>query len=155
MVEKQFHGPTLAGLTKEWIFAFFPWGGPQVGNQPHVAACGSILLRPAAAASVVVLLFLPSPSPPSSATTSSKFSRCLQPEFHWWNPPEVVFFLQPLLQTYSSLPCLDCNVWRHSWRTVNPLWYERLLQWQQNESKAMMWQLYKMPAIWGYPRRFY
>jgi len=153
MVEKQFHIPPFVGPTKGWIFVYLPWGGPQVGNQPHVAACGSILLRPAAAASVV--LFLPSPLPPSPTTTSKFTVGVCNQNFTGGILLKLYFFLQPLLQTYSTLPCLDYNVWRHSWRTVNPLWYGRLLQWQQNGSKAMMWQLYKIAAIWGCPRRFY
>ena len=54
----------------------------------------------------------------------------------------------------SALFRLLC-VTGHSWRTVKPLWYERFIQWQQNGSKAVMWQLYKILAIWGCPRRFY
>ena len=37
---------------QEWIFLFLPWGGPQVGNQPLVAACGST----SAAAAVPLLV---------------------------------------------------------------------------------------------------
>ena len=50
----------------------------------------------------------------------------------------------------SALFRLLC-VTGHSW-TVKPLWYECLIQWQQNGSKAMMWQLYKIAAIWGVPK---
>ena len=32
----------FAGPTKGWIIVFLPWGGPQVGNPPLVAACVSI-----------------------------------------------------------------------------------------------------------------
>ena len=42
----------------------------------------------------------------------------------------------------------------HSCRNLMPWRYELLLQWQRNRSKAMMWLLYKFPAIWGYPRCF-
>ena len=70
-------------------------------NQPIVAACDWTLLRPAAAAAVVVVPLLLLVKIPS---------RCQQPQFHWWCPLQVLFFPQPLLQTYSNLPCLDCCV---------------------------------------------
>jgi hypothetical protein len=61
-----------------------------------------------------------------------------------------------LLQTYNSLPCFRILcLTGHSRRTVKPLWYEHLIQWQQNGCKAMMWQLYKIPVIRGCPRHFY
>ena len=43
----------------------------------------------------------------------------------------------------------------HNCRNVIPVQYECLLQWQQNRSKAMMWLLYKIPAIQGCPRHCY
>jgi len=61
--------------------------------------------------------------------------------------------LAPDLQQSALLRLLCMTV--HSWRTVKPLWYKCLIQWWQNVSKAMMWHLYKIPAIRGCPRRFY
>jgi hypothetical protein len=43
----------------------------------------------------------------------------------------------------------------HICRNVIPVKYERLLHWEQNRSKAMMWLLYKIPAIRGCPKHFY
>jgi hypothetical protein len=54
----------------------------------------------------------------------------------------------------SALFRLLCMVGQ-SWRTIQPLRYGCLIQWQQNRYKAMMWQLYKIPGIRGCPRRFY
>ena len=53
----------------------------------------------------------------------------------------------------SALFTLLCMT-GHSCSNLMPLRYERLLQWQQNRSKATMWLLYKIPAIWGCPRHF-
>ena len=106
-----------------------------------------LLLRPATAASVfAVLLLLPPPQNSKSllATTISLMS----------SSSSFISFpaIAPDLQQ-SALFRLLC-VTGHSWRTVKPLWYECLIQWQQNGSKAM-WQLYRIPAIRGCPRRFY
>jgi len=43
---------------------------------------------------------------------------------------------------------------RHSCRNQIPWRYELLSQWQQYRSTGIMWQLYKIPAIWGCPRYF-
>ena len=65
------------------------------------------------------------------------------------------FFFRSLLNTtIICLVRLLCMT-GHSCRNVIRVRYERLLQWQQNRSKAMMWLLYKIPAIWGCPRRCY
>ena len=42
----------------------------------------------------------------------------------------------------------------HSCRNLMPWRYGLLLVWQQNRSKAMMWLLFKIPAIWGCARLF-
>jgi len=42
----------------------------------------------------------------------------------------------------------------YSFRNLMPVRCERLLQWQQNRSKATMWLLYKIPAIRACPRLF-
>ena len=68
----------------------------------------------------------------------------LQPEFHCWLPPQVLFiFFWPVLDMHNRLPCLDYYVRasRHSCRNVIPVRYEHHLQWQQNRSKATMWLL--------------
>ena len=91
------------------------------------------------------LLTLPAFSPDSES--------CQQSEFHWWLPRQVLFiFFQPLLES-SALFRLLCLTW-HSFRNIIPVRYECLLQWQQNRSKATMWVLYKIPAIWACPRRY-
>jgi hypothetical protein len=79
--------------------------------------------------------------------------RWQQPEFHWLQP-QVWFFHGYHSDTYNDLPYLDSSVWPHSCRNLMPPRYECLLQWQQNRSKATMWLLYKIPAIWVCPRCF-
>ena len=46
----------FVGLTIWWIFVFFPWGGPRVGNLPLVAACGSTSAESCCFVVVVTLL---------------------------------------------------------------------------------------------------
>jgi len=156
-VEKLFHGPTLAGPTKGWIFVFLPWGGPQVGSQSLVASCGSTLLSPEAAASVVVPLLPPHLLPLSLLSLSLPLPLFLLPlilSLLFLLPLFFLLFFIFIFSSSSIFSFVQCTT-GHSWRNVKPLWYERLLQWQQNGSKAVMWQLYKIAAIWGCPRRFY
>jgi hypothetical protein len=55
----------------------------------------------------------------------------------------IYFFLAIAQDPQSSvLFRLLCMTW-HSFRNVIPVRYERLLQWQQNKSIAIMWLLYK------------
>jgi len=54
---------------------------------------------------------------------------------------------------WSPLFTLLCMT-RQSCSNLMPLRFEHHLQWQQNRSKAMMWLLYKIPAIRGCPRCF-
>jgi hypothetical protein len=75
-----------------------------------------------------------------------------QTEFHWWLLPPVCFFSGHRWDTYNGLPYLDSPLWPHSCRNVVPLRYECLLQWEQNRSKATIWLLYKIPAVWGLPK---
>jgi hypothetical protein len=67
----------------------------------------------------------------------------------------IYFFLAilryPQLSALFRLLCMT----RHSCRNVIPVRYERLLQWQQNRSKARTWLHYKIPPIRGCPRRCY
>jgi hypothetical protein len=67
---------------------------------------------------------------------------------------EFDFFPDYFLETYNDLLYLDSSVWPHSCRNLMPLRYERLLQWLQNRSKATMWLVYKITAIWGFQRCF-
>jgi hypothetical protein len=62
------------------------------------------------------------------------------------------FFLSCHSDTYNDLPYLDSTVWPHSGKNLMPPRYERLLQLQQNRSKATMLLLHKIPAIRGCPR---
>jgi hypothetical protein len=64
------------------------------------------------------------------------------------------FFSGYRSDTYNYLPYLKSSVWLHSCRNLMQPRYERLLQWQQNRSKATMWLLYKTPATRGCPRHF-
>jgi len=67
----------------------------------------------------------------------------------------IYFFLAiPRYPQLSALFRLLCMT-RHSCRNVIPVRYERLLQWQQNRSKARTWLLYKIPTIRGCPRWCY
>ena len=136
-MEKQFHGPPFAGPRKGWIFVFLPWGIPQVGNRPLGAACGSTLLRPAAAA----CCFCCSSPPAQNSESVLATTISLMASSSFISFPSIASDLQQ--STLFRLLCMT----GHSWRTVEPLWYECLIQWQQNGSKAMMWQLYKIPAI--------
>ena len=54
----------------------------------------------------------------------------------------------------SALFRLLCMIGQ-SWRTMKPLRYGCLIQWQQNRSEDIMWQLYKIPGIQGCPRCLY
>jgi hypothetical protein len=66
---------------------------------------------------------------------------CQQSEFHWWLPPCVWFFpghCNRHLQR-SALFTLFCMTW-HRCNSPKLLRYECLLQWQQNRSKATMYQ---------------
>ena len=152
--EIQLHGPPFAGLagtTEGWIFVFCPWGSPQVGNQPHVAACG---LTSAAACNCCFSCFCCSSPPPPPPSSSSKFQAIVSN--HNFTDSVLKFYSFPAIAPdvqQSALFRLLC-VTGQSW-TVKMLWYEHLIQWQQNGSKAMIWQLYKIAAIRGCPRRFY
>ena len=48
---------------------------------------------------------------PLLASAPDSPSRCQQPEFHCWLPPQVLFiFFRPLLDTHNHLPCLGSYV---------------------------------------------
>jgi len=68
-----------------------------------------------------------------------------------------IFFFRPLLETHNHLPCILRGILYDSaqFQTHDTSDYKRLLQWQQNRSKATMWLLYKNSAIRGCPRRCY
>ena len=155
MVEKQFHVPPLAGLTKGWIFVFLE-AVPRLAIshllQPVGRLCWGLQL-------LLLLLFLfffflfslllPPPPPQNSQSVSGTRISLKTSSWRFIFSPAIAPDLQQ-----SALFRLQCMA-GHSWRNVKPLWYERLLQWQQYGSKAMMWQLYKIPAIQGCPKHFY
>ena len=67
------------------------------------------------------------------------------------------FILFPAIARYPQLSAsfrVLCMT-GHSCRNIIPVRYDRLLQWQQNRSKATMWLLYKISAIQGCPRHCY
>jgi hypothetical protein len=67
-----------------------------------------------------------------------------------------IYFFWPLLDTHNrpALLRLLCMP-RNGCRNVIPVRHERLLQWEQNRSKATMWLLYKIPPIRGCPKCCY
>jgi len=91
--------------------------------------------------------FLPPPPQNSESVSATRISLMSSSSSFIFSPA-----IAPDLQS-SALFRLLCMT-GHS-RTVKPLWYECLIQWRQNESKAVMWQLYKIPDIQGCPRCFY
>ena len=60
-----------------------------------------------------------------------------------------IFFQANATDTYNGLPYLHSSAWLAQFRNVMPLRYECLLQWQQNRSNAMMWQLYEFQEFGG------
>jgi hypothetical protein len=67
--------------------------------------------------------------------------------------PPRVWILSRLSPRHPQRSATFRLLWPRSCRNLTQLTYECLLQWQQNRSKAMMWLLYKVPAIWVCPRR--
>jgi len=59
------------------------------------------------------------------------------------------FFQAIATDTYNGLPYLHSSAWLAQFRSVMPLRYEHLLQWQRNRSKAAMWQLYEFQEFRG------
>jgi len=84
------------------------------------------------------------------ASLRTWFRVCQQPGFHRWLPRRVLFFSQPLHRgTYNGLLSLHSSVWLAQFRNLIQLRYECLLQWEQNRSKATMWQLYEFQLFGG------
>ena len=60
-----------------------------------------------------------------------------------------IFFQAIATDTYNGLPYLHSSARLALLWNVMQLRYECLLQWEQNRSKAMMWQLYEFQEFWG------
>jgi hypothetical protein len=80
--------------------------------------------------------------------SNQNFTYSFFPEFdflggHFWTPTTVCLIHTPLY------------VWMATLINWMPVRYQLLLWWQQNRSKATMYLLYKIPAIWGCPRYFF
>jgi len=70
-----------------------------------------------------------------------------------WNFSGYIFFLA-IASNYNGLLYLVSSVWLAQFQKPDATETWRSLQWQQNRSQAMMWLVYKIPAIRGCPRCF-
>ena len=114
-----------------------------------------LLLRPAAAVVVVVVVVVPQNNLTSQALASDSESVSAA-RISLMAPSSSFIFFPAISRNLQSsalfrLLCMTGQIWRN----IQPLQCECLIQWQQNRTKAVMWQLYMIPAIRGCPRRFY
>ena len=165
----------FAGPTKGWICVCLPWGGPRVGNPPpHVATCGSssakMMMRRRRRRRTTMIMLSSSLfchcCCHSSSSPSSNSSSTLQASAP---DSESVLATRISLMATSSIwnfvAISECRqslalfrlfcVTGQSCRNLMPWRYRLLLQWQQNTSKAMMWLLCEIPAIWRCPRCYW
>ena len=122
---------TFSEQTKGWIFVFLPWGGPQVGNQPLAAACGSTSAE-------VCCCCSSSSKSPSTLLASEPDSRSVSATrislmASSWSLIFLAAISDPL---QSSALFRLLSMTRHSCRNLMPQRYELLLLWQQTDLKV-------------------
>jgi len=113
-----------------------------------------LLLLRLAAAVVPLLLLLPQNSlltslvftPDSEAMSANRISLMAS------SSSFIYFFPATARDPQSSASFRLLCTTRRSFRNIIPVRYERLLQWQQNRSKAMMWLLYKNSSYSRVPK---
>ena len=142
----------FAGLTKGWIFVFLPWGSPQIGSLPLVAA---FVLTSAEACCCCCFCS-------SSSSSSSKYSSNFASRRTWFRVGSATrISLLVSLSSFNFFPgrCNRHLQWSalftllcmtgHRVSNLMLLRYERRLQWRQNRSKATTWKLCEFQLFGG------